>query len=241
MSGHSKWANIKRKKEANDKVKSNVFAKASRLITMAVIEGGGLTDPEHNVKLRFAIEKAKQDNMPKENIARAIEKGSGPDKASLAHVRFEAFGPGGASLLILGTTDNNNRTHAGVRNIIEKYGGKMGSLGSVAYLFNQTGVITFNRAENNEDDVFAFAERMDGNDIEEDEHSITVYIPYDKMHGVKEQIGTLKASEPEVIFASSSTIPLDKHDSDKLIDLIQALEDHDDIHEVFTNASFAEE
>ncbi len=241
MSGHSKWANIKRKKEANDKVKSNVFAKASRLITMAVIEGGGLTDPEHNVKLRFAIEKAKQDNMPKENIARSIEKGSGPDKATLSHVRFEAFGPGGASLLILGTTDNNNRTHSEIRNIVEKHGGKMGSLGSVAYLFAQNGVITFSRADTNEDDVFAFAERVDGNDIEEDETSITVFIPYEKLHGVNDQIGTLKGSEPEVVYKASSSIPLNKHDSNKLIDLIQALEDHDDIHEVFTNAEFETE
>ena len=94
MSGHSKWANIKRKKEANDKVKSNVFGKLSRFITIAVIEGGG-PDPEHNVKLRLAIDKAKQENMPKDNIARAIEKGSGPDKAAMATVRYEGFGPGG--------------------------------------------------------------------------------------------------------------------------------------------------
>src|SRR3989304_8339146 len=101
MSGHSKWANIKRKKEANDKVKGNVFGKMSKIITLAVLEGGGMTDPDHNVKLRLAIEKAKSANMPKENIQRAIEKGTGPEKSQLKEIIYEGFAPGGVSLIIL--------------------------------------------------------------------------------------------------------------------------------------------
>src|SRR4051812_30449460 len=120
MSGHSKWANIKRKKEANDKVKGAVFGKLSRLITIAVTEGGGLPDPENNVKLRFAVEKARSENMPKENIQKAIEKGSGPNIQELKEVVYEGFGPGGVALLIVTTTDNSNRTHAEIRNVLER-------------------------------------------------------------------------------------------------------------------------
>ena len=117
MSGHSKWANIKRKKQANDLVKGNVFAKMSHLITLAVLEGWGIVEPENNVKLRLAVEKAKSVNMPKENIKRAIEKGSGPNKTLLKEVIYEGFGPYGVFLLILATTDNSNRTSSEIRNI----------------------------------------------------------------------------------------------------------------------------
>jgi len=110
MSGHSKWANIKRQKQANDLVRGNVFSKLSRTITLAVIEGGNITDPEHNVKLRLAIDKARQLNMPKENIARAIDKAVGPDKTTLREIVYETFGPGGTAYMILVTTDNINRT-----------------------------------------------------------------------------------------------------------------------------------
>ncbi len=120
MSGHSKWANIKRKKEANDKIKGNVFAKLSRVITLAVIEGGGIGDPQLNNKLRLAIEKAQASNMPKENIKRAIERGLGPQKDQLKEVIYEGFAPYGVSLLILATTDNPNRTLTELRTKLRK-------------------------------------------------------------------------------------------------------------------------
>ncbi len=143
MSGHSKWSKIKREKQTKDKQKGNVFSKLSRLITLAVIEGGGLTDRENNLKLRLAIEKAKKFNLPKENIERAIEKGTRPESQQLKAVTYEAFGPGGISLIILVTTDNMNRMLSEIKNVLESHGGKLGAQGSVMYLFKKSGLSTF--------------------------------------------------------------------------------------------------
>jgi len=135
MAGHSKWKQIKHKKAANDQQRAKIFSKISKLITSAVIEGGGFSDPNINVKLRLAIDKAKNANMPKDNIARAIEKGSGPDRVHLKEVLYEGFGPHGVALVVHATTDNSNRTVVEVRSVIEKAGGKLGVQGSVSYLF----------------------------------------------------------------------------------------------------------
>lgn len=135
MAGHSKWKQIKHKKAANDQQRAKIFSKLSKLITSAVVEGGGFSDPNINVKLRLAIDKAKIANMPKENIARAVEKGSGPDRLHLKEVIYEAFAPHGVALVIHATTDNSNRTVSELRSTIEKAGGKLGVQGSVSYLF----------------------------------------------------------------------------------------------------------
>lgn len=135
MAGHSKWKQIKHKKAANDQQRAKIFSKISKLITIAVVEGGGMQDPAINVKLRLAIEKAKAANMPKDNIQRAIEKGSGPDRNNLKEVVYEGFGPQGVALVIHATTDNSNRTVGEVRSVIDKGGGKLGNQGAVSYLF----------------------------------------------------------------------------------------------------------
>ena len=119
MAGHSKWSKVKRQKEITDKEKSKVFAKLSKLITLAIVEGGGVGDPELNIKLRLAIEKAKQGNMPKENVERAIEKAAGPNKQLLKEVHYEAFAKHGAAILIVATTDNPNRTTAEIKTTLE--------------------------------------------------------------------------------------------------------------------------
>jgi YebC/PmpR family DNA-binding regulatory protein len=136
MSGHNKWSKIKRGKEAKDKVRGNTFSKLSRLITLAVLEGGGITDPNNNIKLRLAIDKAKHFNMPKENIARAVARASGPDKSQIREVIYEGFASAGVGLIIYATTDNPNRTLSEIRNILERHQGKLGTPGSVSYLFN---------------------------------------------------------------------------------------------------------
>jgi len=135
MAGHSKWKQIKHKKAINDKQRAKIFTKISKLITSAVIEGGGFSDPNINVKLRLAIEKAKVANMPKDNIARAIEKGSGPNRTNLKEVIYEGFGPHGVALVIHATSDNTTRTVNEVRTVIDREGGKLGVQGSVSYLF----------------------------------------------------------------------------------------------------------
>lgn len=141
MSGHSKWANIKRKKEANDKVKASAFAKLSRQITLAVVEGGGMTNQDMNIKLRFAIEKAREGNMPKENIQRAIEKANRSTGSALQAVQYEAFATGGIALMIIGFTDNHNRTISEVRNVLDRHGAKLAGQGSTKYLLESEKLI----------------------------------------------------------------------------------------------------
>jgi YebC/PmpR family DNA-binding regulatory protein len=139
MSGHSKWSTIKHKKAANDKVKGSVFTKMAKAITVAVKKGGGIGDPNMNFTLRLAIEKARNVNMPRENIERAIEKGTGKAEGSeLAEVIIEGFAPGGVAVIIEAVTDNSNRTIAELRNLMEKHGGRMGEPGSVMYMFERT-------------------------------------------------------------------------------------------------------
>ncbi|NTU73365.1 YebC/PmpR family DNA-binding transcriptional regulator [Candidatus Roizmanbacteria bacterium] len=235
MSGHSKWANIKRNKEANDKVKGNIFAKLSRAIILSVSEGGGIPDPDLNVQLRLAVEKAKQYNMPKENIQRAIEKASGPEKTMLKEVQYEAFGPGGTALLILAATDNGNRTFSEVRNTVEMNGGKMGGQGAVNYLFVKGAAIQFGREVNQEEDVFVFAEQGHALDFDEDEEFYYVFLPFQELGKLKET-SHLKGNAPEIEFRPSTYLSLSSEDSEKLQKLIGAIEDLDDVQNVFTNA-----
>lgn len=240
MAGHSKWANIKRKKEVNDKARANVFAKLSRQITIAVVESGGMTDPEFNVKLRLAIEKARQANMPKENIQRAVEKGSGAESANLKHVQYEAFGPAGVALLILGSTDNTNRTAAEVRNHLERNGGKLGAQGSVGYMFEQAGFISFDLSTNPEERVLEFADAINSLSIEQDGEEVHIYFPFDKLGEVKNILGNLVASQgPEATYRTLTFIQVsDKDQQEAVVKLIEILEELDDIHEIVTNAEF---
>ena len=236
MSGHSKWANIKRKKEANDKVKGTVFAKLSRNITLAVIEGGGMTSPDANFKLRLAIDKAKAENMPKDNIQRAIEKGHGPGTAQLKEIIYEAFGPHGVAYMIKCTTDNSTRTHNEVRGVLENRGGKMGSQGSVAYLFQKCAVMQFDLTNAPEDAVFAFAEAVHAYDIDEGEGTITVYFPFEEFGHSKEALGTLSPTIADIEYRGLSKVGVASHEeAQKVIDLAEAIEDLGDVQHVYTN------
>lgn len=135
MAGHSKWAQIKRKKGIKDQEKGTVFTKLSKLITLAVSEGASITDPDRNIKLRLALEKAKAANMPKDTIERAIQKGAGPEKDALKEVIYEGFGPEGSGFIVHATTDNSNRTSSEVRYVFDRNGGKLGVPGSLQYMF----------------------------------------------------------------------------------------------------------
>jgi YebC/PmpR family DNA-binding regulatory protein len=236
MSGHSKWANIKRKKQANDKVRGNVFSKLSRIITLSVLEGNSITDPNLNVKLRLAVEKAKSLNMPKDNIQRAIDRGVGPNKESLKEVIYEAFAPGGAALIILATTDNLNRTLSEIRNVLERNGGKMGNQGSVSYLFKKCALVVFPKNEVNEEVVFDFAEKINAFDIDQDEERYTLYIPFENLGKIKDHQNGLRYESAEVDFKPTTLITVTKEkDLGKILDLIEALEDLDDVQKVYGN------
>ncbi len=237
MAGHSKWAQIKRQKGINDTKKGNTFAKLSRMITLSVLEGGG-PDPALNVKLRLALEKAKYENMPKETIERAVEKGSGPSQESLQEIVYEAFGPGGTVMLIKAATDNPNRAIGFIRNVLDRNGGKIGSLGSVGYLFEKTGTVAFTRTSNAMDQVLLFSDSIGANDILETETEIIVYFPFEQLGKIKDSIPPElhQQGTAEEEYRPLNPVLLSQSDKDAVITLMQALEELDDVQEVFTNA-----
>ncbi|MDO8497185.1 MAG: YebC/PmpR family DNA-binding transcriptional regulator [bacterium] len=236
MSGHSKWSKIKRQKESNDRSRGLIFSKLSRLISMAVVEGGGMADPEHNIKLRFAMEKAQGYDMPKENIKRAIEKGAGPEKSLLRHVRYEAFGPHGVALLVTATTDNANRTTSEIKNTLEKHGGKLGNQGSVAYLFQECGITSFDLSATTEEAVLEFADRIGALDFEKVGNDMIIYFPFVKLGRVKEYLKGLANRGADDYYRAISSLSMPSHvEEKKVINLVEALENLEDVHAVFTN------
>lgn len=229
MSGHSKWANIKRKKGVLDKQKGKVFGKLTRLITLAMIEGGG-------AKLRLAIDKAKQNNVPKDNIERAISKGAGSNNQPIKGVLYEAFGPHGVAFLIETTTDNHNRTTAEIRNLFEKNGGKLGNQGSASYLFEKCATVILPKATNKEEDVLFFAEKVRASDIVEDEACYQLFFPNEFLSKLKDYAGDLEVESSESVFHPLSTVMIkDMVLIEKLNKLTEALEELDDVHKVSTN------
>ncbi len=236
MSGHSKWANIKRKKGENDKAKGVIFAKLSRIITLAVVEGGGIGDPASNFRLRLAIEKARSANMPKDNIERAIEKGTGSNSVNLKEVVYEAFLSHGVACMIQCTTDNPTRTFNEVRMTLESRGGKMGSQGSVSYLFQKCAVMEFDAATQKEDDVFAFAEALNAYDIDESGGKIIIYFPFESFGKAMRALGSLTPSLSEIEYRALTKVSVaNKEEAQQVIHMAEGLEELDDVHLVFIN------
>jgi YebC/PmpR family DNA-binding regulatory protein len=235
MAGHSKWANIKRKKEAQDKIRGNLFSKLSRIITLAVIEGGGITDPQHNVKLRVAIEKAKEANMPKDKIEKAIERGAGPNKDQLKEIVYEGFAPHGVSLIIVASTDNPNRTLTEVRLVLEKSGGKIGGQGSVSYLFEKCGLVVIDKQNIAEEEVFRLADEIGALDLETDDEVYLIYIPFEQIGKVKSIFGNYQIKEMETIYRPVVKVNIDEEKRKIIENLITNLEALDDVHQVFSN------
>lgn len=241
MSGHSKWANIKHKKEANDKVKGSIFAKLSRLITLAVIEGGSIPNPDNNFRLRLVIEKAKSVNMPKENIERAIEKGYGPNKSQLKECVYEAFGPYGSHMIITASSDNPTRTVNEIKSKLEQFQGKLGTQGSVMYLFKKVGVVIFDKLICKEDAVFEFAQNINAIDIENNEASYTVYVSFSQLGNIKEKMNDLVSVSIEVEYKPDTYVDLlEEKELLKIKSMIESLEQLDDIHDVYINIHLPE-
>ncbi|MCS7093249.1 MAG: YebC/PmpR family DNA-binding transcriptional regulator [Patescibacteria group bacterium] len=235
MSGHSKWANIKRKKEANDKLKGNLFSKLSRMITVAVIEGGGITDPSLNSKLRLAMEKAQSLNMPKENMKRAIERGVGQRKDQLQEIIYEGFAPHGVSLLILATTDNPNRTFAEVKTTLEKAGGKIAQTGSVSYQFEKCGLIVFDKNKVTEEKILEISEKLRASDVEEDEEGFSLYFPYELIGKISHLIPGVAYKRLEIDFKPKIKTMIVDEKIEEIARVVDLLESLDDVQKVFTN------
>ena len=236
MAGHSKWAGIKHKKAIVDARRGKLFTKLARAITVAAKEGGG--DPDGNPALALAIQKAKDASMPKDNIERAIARGTGAgtDAESLESVTYEGYGPGGVALLIEAVTDNRNRTGSEGRHILSKHGGNLGEPGSVAYLFDKKGTIVVDAERYSEDDLMPAIE-AGAEDIQIDEDVYEVLTEPGDLTAVRaalEEAG-VEVQSAEVVQRPRARVPLDEETAAKLLRLIDALEDNDDVDSVHAN------
>jgi len=236
MAGHSKWAGIKHKKAIVDARRGKLFTKLARAITVAAKEGGG--DPDGNPALALAIQKAKDASMPKDNIERAIARGTGAgtDAESLESVTYEGYGPGGVALLIEAVTDNRNRTGSEVRHILSKHGGSLGEPGSVAYNFDKKGTIVVDAERYSEDDLMPAIE-AGAEDIQIDEDVYEVLTEPGDLTAVRaalEEAG-VEVQSAEVVQRPRARVPLDEETAAKLLRLIDALEDNDDVDSVHAN------
>jgi len=236
MSGHSKWSNIKRKKEINDKQKSTAFAKLARLISMSVVDGGGIGDPQNNVRLRMAIDKAKSYNMPKDNIVRAIERGSGQGGPHIREVIYEAFGPASVGLIITALTDNPNRTASEIRNILDKHAAKLGAQGAVSHLFEKASVISLPTNAMNEEAALTFAAEHGATDFAKREDHYLAYFPYSFFGKLHMHLPHPDA-QIEIVYKPQSVIVLDDTKGKMLTTLVYDLEESDDVQEVFHNGN----
>jgi YebC/PmpR family DNA-binding regulatory protein len=242
MSGHSKWASIKHKKGAADAKRGKLFTKIIKEIIIAARMGGG--EIEANPRLRAAVLKAKSANMPKDNIERAIKKGTGDlDGVTYEELSYEAYGPGGVALLIEILTDNKNRTAAEVRNILSKGGGTLGESGCVAYLFKRKGIIAFEASQYKEDDILAVALDAGAEDISTEGDAIEVVCEPEDFERVLDALTAagFKHTMAEVSMIADATVALDKDKTEKAIRLIENLEDHDDVQSVATNLDVPDE
>lgn len=236
MSGHSKWASIKHKKAITDSRRGAMFTKLSRHITVAAKAGGG--NIVGNPSLELAVQKAKDASMPKDNIQRAIDKGTGAgaNEADFQEVMYEGYGPGGVALLIEGLTDNRNRTGAEVRAALTKAGGALGEPGSVAYLFDKTGVIVVDAERYSEDDLLVAVE-AGAEDIEADEDALEVLTAPADLQTVRAALleAEVELQSAELVWRPKTRVEVDEEGLRKLFRLIEALEESDDVGDVHTN------
>jgi YebC/PmpR family DNA-binding regulatory protein len=236
MAGHSKWANIKHRKAAQDAKKGKVFTKVAREITVAAKEGGG--DPEMNPRLRLALDKAKAVNLPKDNVDRAIKKGTGEgSENSYEDITYEGYGPAGVAILVQALTDNKNRTVAEVRSTLSKKGGSMGEAGCVAWIFEKKGVMEVTKEGVDEEKLMETALEAGAEDFIDDEDVFAVHCAPSDFMDIKttlEEAG-YSLDYAEVTMKPKNTVPVESADLQKLMNLTDALEDLDDVQEVFSN------
>jgi len=241
MSGHSKWSTIKHKKAKTDAERGKVFTKIIREITTAARIGGG--DPNGNPRLRFAIDKAREANMPGDNIKRAIEKGVGGGAAAMEELNYEGYGPGGVAIMVEAMTDNKQRTVAEIRNLFSKGGGNMGEAGCVSWMFKKRGILTFERGRIVEDQLAMDAIEAGAEDINLEESVLEVLTKpedFEKVREILKQKGYASATA-EVSMFPQSTVKLAGEDAHKVIKLVSSLEEHDDVQSVHANFDVPDE
>ena len=243
MAGHSKWANIKHRKGAQDKKRSNLFTKLCREIIVAA--KSGQPDPAFNPRLRAAIAAAKSQSVPKDKIDYAIKKGAGEldDGENYEEMRYEGYAPGGVALIIDCLTDNKNRTAADVRSILSKGGGSLGESGSVAFMFERIGLIQYPHKAASEEAMFEAALEAGADNCESDNNVHEITINPDQLNEVREALAE-KFDDPEVAkldWKPMNTIEVDENQAEKIMNIIDTLEDHDDVQSVAANYDISDE
>jgi YebC/PmpR family DNA-binding regulatory protein len=242
MSGHSKWSSIKHKKGAADAKRGKLFSKLSRAITVAAKEGG--PDPAANATLATAIQKAKDNSMPKDNIERAIQRGAGGGEGeSFETVTYEGYGPNGVAVFVEAMTDNRNRTAADVRNIFTRNNGKLGESGSVAWIFERKGIIIVSAESVDEDTLMTVAIEGGAEDVSQDEGSYEIVTEPGDLMAVRKALEDegIGFESAELAMQPKNTVKLQESDAKKMLHLMDALEDSDDVQEVHANFDISEE
>ena len=238
MSGHSKWSTIKRQKGIKDAHRGQVFTKLANAITIAVKSGGGIADPEKNFKLRLSIEKARSLNMPKENIQRAISRGSGDKEASgWSEVAYEGYGPEGIAVVVEAATDNRNRTGAEIKNIFERAGGSLAGPGAVSFQFSKTGLLTVVKKDNADEQILSLID-LGAQDVEEVVDMIEVYTKPEELKEIKDQVEKkdFEVLDVELIMKPINNILIDTQEkAGKVLKFMELLEEHDDVQKVYSN------
>ena len=238
MAGHSHWAGIKHKKGKADKLRSKIFSKLSKEITVAAKLGD--KDPEMNPRLRSAVQAARSANMPKENIERAINKSSINSELNFENLRYEGFGPEKVAVIIEALTDNKNRTASSIRTIFQKAGGSLGTLGSASHNFDQLGIIKINKNEISDEDILELAIEAGANECISNNISHEIQCPVNEIYNVKKElekkISNFISTEIEWIPLNSVKISKDKNED--LINFFETLEENDDVQNIYSNAKF---
>jgi YebC/PmpR family DNA-binding regulatory protein len=235
MAGHSKFKNIMHRKGRADSVRSKLFSKLSREITVAA--KSGLPDPAMNSRLRLAVNNAKAESVPKDNIDRAIKKASGADGETYDEIRYEGFGPGGVGIIVEVLTDNRNRAAANVRSIFSKNGGNLGETGSVSFMWDRLGQVTYPASVGDEDKVMEAALEAGAEDVESDEEGHTVYTAFDALNEVAQALEAAlgPAKSTRLVWRPKALTPIEGDAVATLMKMIDSLEDDDDVQNVYGN------
>jgi YebC/PmpR family DNA-binding regulatory protein len=245
MSGHSKWATIKHKKSKTDAQRGKVFTKVSRDITVAVRQGGG-SDPTGNMRLKLALQKAKEANLPNDNIQRAIQKGlGGADGVNYEELTYEGYGPGGAAVMVEAMTDNRNRTAGEIRHLFSKFGGNMGETGCVGWMFDKKGlfVIAKEDIQMDEEALMSIALEAGADDFKVEDDSYEIITNPKDFEAVQSamQAANIKTSVAQISLVPQNTVVLQGDDAVKMLKLMEILEEHDDVQEVYANFDIDED
>jgi YebC/PmpR family DNA-binding regulatory protein len=241
MAGHSQFKNIMHRKGKQDGIRSKMFSKLAREITVAA--KSGLPDPSMNAALRLAFQNAKAQSMPKDNIDRAIKKASGADAESYDQVRYEGYGPGGIAVIVEALTDNRNRTASNVRSLFTKAGGALGETGSVSFSFDHVGEIVYPLSAGDGDKVMEAAIEAGADDVLTDEEGHYIYTGFESMSEVSKALEAIlgEASTVKAIWKPQNSVPVDFDRAQSLMKMTDALEDDDDVQNVYTNMDIPED